>query len=148
MVYLYAGLGVLMLSGIMAIFEMGLSLTGLSMMPTPADIYLQDSDLKMSDKRLMELLRDPKAVSQGLASQALCTALVQGYSEQYPGQSTWQADHRMPIDQGRWVRSCQLNRGYHRIVIMPPDSGHDHIPYKLFSCVLAAGYDQCSFERN
>ena len=80
MVYLYAGLGVLMLSGIMAIFEMGLSLTGLSMMPTPADIYLQDSDLKMSDKRLMELLRNPNAVSQGLANQALCTALVQSYS--------------------------------------------------------------------
>ena len=35
MVYLYAGLGVLMLSGIMAIFEMGLSLTGQSMLPTP-----------------------------------------------------------------------------------------------------------------
>ena len=47
MVYLYAGLGVLMLSGIMAIFEMGLSLTGMSMMPTPADIYLQSSDLKL-----------------------------------------------------------------------------------------------------
>ena len=28
MVYLYAGLGVVMLSGIMAIFEMGLALTG------------------------------------------------------------------------------------------------------------------------
>ena len=60
MVYLYAGLGVLMLSGIMAIFEMGLSLTGQSMLPTPSDAYLQDSDLKMSDKRLMELLRNPE----------------------------------------------------------------------------------------
>ena len=38
MVYLYAGLGVLMISGIMAIFEMGLSLTGQSMIPTPADV--------------------------------------------------------------------------------------------------------------
>ena len=41
MVYLYAGLGVVMLSGIMAIFEMGLSLTGQSMIPTPPDVYLQ-----------------------------------------------------------------------------------------------------------
>ena len=148
MVYLYAGLGVLMLGGIMAIFEMGLSLTGMSMMPTPADIYLQDSDLKMTDKRLIELLRNPNTVSKGLSSQALCTALVESYSDQYPGQSAWQADHRMPIDQGRWIRSCQLNRGFHRIVIMPPDAGHSHMPYKLFSCMVAAGYDQCSFERN
>lgn len=148
MVYLYAGLGVLMLSGIMAIFEMGLSLTGQSMLPTPSDGYLQDSDLKMSDKRLMELLSSPDAVNQGLANQALCTALVESYSDQYPGQSAWQADHRMPIDQGRWIRSCQLNRGSHRIVIMPPDPGSSEMPYKLFSCVLAAGYDQCSFERN
>ena len=148
MVYLYAGLGVLMLSGIMAIFEMGLSLTGQSMLPTPSDGYLQDSDLKMSDKRLMELLSNPDAVNQGLANQALCTALVESYSDQYPGQSAWQADQRMPIDQGRWIRSCQLNRGSHRIVIMPPDPGRSDMPYKLFSCVLAAGYDQCSFERN
>ena len=148
MVYLYAGLGVLMLSGIMAIFEMGLSLTGQSMLPTPSNSYLQDSDLKISEKRLMELLRNPDAVSQGLANQALCTALVASYSDQYPAQSVWQADHRMPIDQGRWIRSCQINRGSHRIVIMPPDSGRSDMPYKLFSCVLAAGYDQCSFERN
>ena len=148
MVYLYAGLGVLMLSGIMAIFEMGLSLTGMSMMPTPSDIYLQDPDLKMSEKRLIELLRNPNAVSQGLSSQALCAALVESYSVKYPGQSTWKSDHRMPIDQGRWIRSCQLNRGSHRIVIMPPDPGLSYMPYQLFACTLTAGYDQCSFERN
>ena len=148
MVYLYAGLGVLMLSGIMAIFEMGLSLTGQSMLPTPPDDYLQNSDLKMSDKRLIELLSNPNSVSQGLANQALCIALVESYSDQYPGQSAWKTDHRMPIDQGRWIRSCQLNRGSHRIVIMPPDPGRLDMPYKMFSCILAAGYDQCSFERN
>lgn len=148
MVYLYAGLGALMLSGIMAIFEMGISLTGQSMLPTPSDIYSQDSDIKMSERRFIALLRNPTAVSQGLANQALCAALVESYSDQYAGQSAWQADHRMPIDQGPWVRSCQLNRGSHRIVIMPPDPGHSHMPYNLFSCIVASGYDQCSFERN
>ena len=147
MVYLYAGLGVLMLSGIMAIFEMGLSLTGQSMLPTPSERYLQESDLKMSEKQLIELLRNTDVVSQGLANQALCTALVESYSDQYPGQSAWQADHRMPIDQGRWIRSCQINRGSHRIVIMPPDPRDSYMPYKLFSCILAAGNDQCLFER-
>ena len=146
MVYLYAGLGVLMLSGIMAIFEMALSLTGQSMIPTPADPYLKSSEMKMSDKRFMGLLQDRNAVSQGLASNALCVALLQSYSLQYPEQSAWQSDSRMPIDQGRWTRSCQLNRGSHRVVVLPPDPGHIHMPYKLFSCSLAGGNDQCSFE--
>ena len=147
MVYLYAGLGVLMLSGIMTIFEMGLSLTGQSMIPTPADVYLDSADMKMSDQRFMNLLQDRNTVSKGLSSHSLCTALIQSYSEQYSGQSAWQSDHRMPIDQGRWTRSCQLNRGSHRILIIPPDPGHAHMPYKLFSCTLVGGNDRCSFER-
>ena len=147
MVYLYAGMGLLMLSGIMAIFEMGLSLTGQSMIPTPPDQYLQSADMKLADKKLLELLQDRNTVSQGLTSQALCTALIQSYSVQSPEQSRWQSDNRMPIDQGEWIRSCQLNRGSHRIVIMAPDPGHSHMPYKLFSCALAGANDQCSFEQ-
>ena len=147
MVYLYAGLGLLMLSGIMAIFEMGLSLTGQSMIPTPTDPYLQSTDMKMADKIFLKLLQDRNAVSQGLSSQALCTALIQSYSVQNPEQSPWKSDNRMPIDQGEWIRSCQLNRGSHRIVIMPPDPGHSHMPYKLFSCALDGGNNQCSFEQ-
>ena len=56
MLYLYAVLGILMLSGIMTIFEMGLSLTGRSMIPTPPDAYLSDASMKDLDiikKRLM-----------------------------------------------------------------------------------------------
>ena len=103
--------------------------------------------MKLADKKLLELLQDRNTVSQGLTSQALCTALIQSYSVQRPEQSTWQSDSRMPIDQGEWIRSCQLNRGSHRVVIMPPDPGHSEMPYKLFSCALAGGNDQCSFEQ-
>ena len=39
MVYFYAVMGVVMMTGIMAIFEMGLSLTGQSLLPTPVDVY-------------------------------------------------------------------------------------------------------------
>ena len=148
MIYLYAGLGLLMLSGIMAVFEMGLSLTGQSMTPTPPDPYLKNPDIKLADKKILELLKDRNAVSQGLTSQALCSALIQSYSVQNPEQSPWRSDNRMPIDEGEWIRSCQLNRGFHRIVIMPPDPGHSYLPYQMFSCILDAGYDQCSFERN
>ena len=147
MVYLYAGLGILMLSGIMAIFEMGLSLMGQSLLPTPPDLYQESDEMKMVDKRLIELLLDRDSVSQGLASQALCSALLQSYSSQYTDPSAGQADPRMPIVEGRWIRSCQLNRGSHRIVVMPPDPGQQQAKYRLFSCALKDGNDQCSFER-
>jgi len=146
MVYLYAGLGVVMLSGIMAILEMGLSLTGQSMMPTPADVYGESSEMKSIEKDLIRLLMDRDAVAQGLANQPLCDALLQSYSAQYPGESAGRSDDRMPIDQGRWIRSCQLNRGFHRVLIMPPDPGQDQMPYQLFSCALTGGNDRCSFE--
>ena len=135
-----------MISGIMAIFEMGLSLTGQSMLPIPTNAYKQSSDAKVEDKRLISLLERSSSVKQGLASQSLCTAILQSYSDQYPGQSAWQTDHRMPIDAGPWIRSCQLNRGSHRVLIMPPDPGQKQKPYQLFSCILTGGNDQCSFE--
>ena len=148
MVYLYAGLGVVMLSGIMAIFEMGLSLMGQSMLPTPPDVYGESSEIKRVEKRLIGLLMDRDAVAQGLANQPLCDALLQSYAAQYPGESAGQPDSRMPIDQGRWIRSCQFNRGSHRVLIMPPDPGQDQMAYQLFSCALTGGNDQCSFERD
>ena len=52
MVYLYAGMGVVMLTGIMAIFEMGLSLTGQSLLPTPTDFYI-GSDEQRDDSSMM-----------------------------------------------------------------------------------------------
>ena len=148
MVYLYAGLGVVMLSGIMAIFEMGLSLMGQSMLPSPPDAYRESSEMKLVEKRMIGLLKDRNAVAQGLANQALCDALLQSYAAQYPGESAGQPDGRMPIDQGRWIRSCQLNRGSHRVLITPPDPGQDQMAYQIFSCALTGGHDQCSFERD
>ena len=104
--------------------------------------------MKLVEKRMIGLLMDRKAVAQGLANQALCDALLQSYADQYPGESAGQLDGRMPIDQGRWIRSCQLNRGSHRVLIMPPDPGQVQLAYQLFSCALTGGYDQCSFERD
>ena len=147
MVYLYAGLGVLMISGIMAIFEMGLSLTGQSMIPTPAGVYLQSAEMKLVDQRLLALLKNRSAVAAGLANNSLCTALLASYSNQYPGQSAGSLDNRMPVATGHWIRSCQLNRGSHRILIMPPDPAQPNMPYELFSCALTGGNDQCAFER-
>ena len=134
MVYLYALLGMAMLSGIMAIFEMGLSLTGQSMMPTPPDEYFSDASIKASDIQLLENLADatfPDLVS----NRGLCRALEDVDS------GGWSL-----IAQGRWANSCQLNRGTRRVIVRH-DPSNEQMAYQLFSCALRGGSVQCSFER-
>ena len=80
MVYLYAGLGVVMLTGIMAIFEMGLSLTGQSMLPTPPDEYSENAEMKVADKRILEILTDRDVFDGEIAGVSLCTELLEGNS--------------------------------------------------------------------
>jgi len=152
MVYLYAGMGVVMLTGIMAIFEMGLSLTGQSLLPIPADPYASDSSMKELDNTLLEFLFDQKklkvlvevdgveqevekAFSAVASDQGLCGALNQIDDE------GWTL-----IREGRWINSCQLNQGSHRAVVKE-NSNDVQMPYQLFSCALSGGNDRCSFER-
>jgi len=156
MVYLYAGMGVVMLTGIMAIFEMGLSLTGQSLLPIPADPYASDSSMKELDNTLLEFLFDQKKLkvlvsvnvngveqqqevektfSEVVGDQGLCGALNQIDDE------GWTL-----IREGRWINSCQLNQGSHRVVVKE-NSNDVQMPYQLFSCALSGGNDRCSFER-
>lgn len=159
MVYLYAGLGMVMLSGIMAIFEMGLSLTGQSLLPIPADPYFADSSMKKMDQALLEFLFDQKklpvkgvdmAFSELVNNYGLCDALNQIDDQLYPAQKNdWTL-----VSEGRWINSCQLNRGSQRAVVKEDDEDRQ-MPYQLFSCDLSgkdiwadpvSGIYRCSFE--
>lgn len=133
MVYLYALMGILMLSGITAIFEMGLSLTGQSMIPAPPDAYFSDASIRVSDVKLLESLSDT-AFSDLASNRGLCGAL----HDVYPGNWTL-------ISKGRWANSCQLNRGSHRIIVRH-DPFDKQMSYQLFSCARTGGNDHCSFE--
>ena len=155
MVYLYAGMGVVMLTGIMAIFEMGLSLTGQSLLPTPPDPYFSDSSMKASDITLLEFLFDQKKLKvwdevddvkqevektfsavvsdqRVVSDQPLCVALNQIDDEGW--------------SKGLWINSCQLTQGSHRRIVKE-NSDDGQMPYQLFSCALSGGNDRCSFER-
>ena len=134
MVYLYAVLGMMMLSGIMAIFEMGLSLTGQSMIPTPPDEYLADTSMQLSDVKLLGNLAD-SSFPDLVLDKGLCGAL----EDVNPG--GWSL-----ISEGRWANSCQLNRGSHRVIVRE-DPESEQMPYQLFSCALSGGNNRCSFER-
>ena len=58
MIYLYAGLGLAMMTGIMAIFEMGLYLTGSSLFLSRIDPYVLESGVKKMDRRLLSALAE------------------------------------------------------------------------------------------
>ena len=140
MVYLYAGLGMVMLSGIMAIFEMGLALTGQTLLPVPPDDYLSSQSMKDEDKIFLKALADEttslvddKTFPDLVSDEGLCGAL-----NEIDDDPEWSS-----IDVGRWKNGCQRSKPlgdlYHRVIVSEE-------PYKLFSCALDAGSAQCAFE--
>ena len=149
MVYLYASLGVAMLAGIMAMFEMGLSLTGRSLLPAPEDAYLQDASAKAVDQQLLKILVDRDALAPGLLDSDLCAELqAQLIAPEAPldTPSDWLQGSRMPVKTGRWEGACLMSNGQHRVVVTSSPA-NEAFPYGLFSCVLKVGVDRCVFEQ-
>ena len=140
-----------MMTGIMAIFEMGLSLTGQSLLPSPADVYFDSpTEAKRVDEELLKKLANPDDVERGLSGQALCDAINQADPGEYSFEPM--VNRKSPWDQG-----CQFEMSYealneiisHKILIKPPAQGAaSRLPYELFSCTSTRDGYQCSFERD
>ena len=130
MVYLYAGLGVLMLSGIMAIFEMGLSLMGQSLLEIPGNNYLGSRE----QDREKTLFTASKSLPTGLTGIDICTAL-QSSSSNDVGVLTgvFKPDPKHP----NWKDGCviEFDTGVntHQILIAPP-KGNINNPYLVLFC--------------
>ena len=141
MVYLYAGLGVAMLAGIMAIFEMGLTLTGQFLLPSPTDPYFDEanSGVRALDKALIGKLA--ASVPLGLKGSAICQSVI----SQLPSYPL--SESLVETNVTRWPDACVMNHATHRMVLMPglPDKGP---PYRLYSCVLEESNPICPFERD
>ena len=152
MVYLYAGLGVAMLTGIMAIFEMGLALTGSSLVPSPPDLYSESEDVTQEDLRMLKLLvgaddLEPPLTGTGAS---LCDQILAAYSDAYVPSgdaNPWLIDSRTDDNDGLWAGSCLMNRRSHHLVVRPNPTTAGS-PYELYSCILQGGEDHCSFEMN
>ena len=145
MVYLYAGLGVAMLTGIMAVFEMGLALTGQSLIPSTIDVYFGDPVVKAMDQNMLRLLKDPDQVKPGLEGSTLCNRVIDEYQSTFSGGSSLVVDTTSPLN-ANWLGACVMSNKEHRILIVPGVSSAS-IPYSFYSCILVNSEDQCSFER-
>ena len=141
-------MGVVMMTGIMAIFELGLSLTGQSVLPTLPDPYFLTPEAKALDRDLLMLLANPNKVSQDLRLKDLCEAIRMAYSDS-------SSLNLMAIESGRFSGGCSVKREFvgntgkvfHRVLIQPSAVGAESSPYQLFSCTSKRDNQQCSFER-
>lgn len=136
MVYLYAGLGIAMLSGIMAIFEMGLAVTGQSFLSSPVSAYHNSSAKKTDKKFSIDLYGgwDKEFLNADPSVPISCENLlkVDGYS--------WESLSK----DGFFKDSCVANNGQHRILVKLDTSD---MPYRVFTCFLDVNDAQCSFEK-
>ena len=142
-------MGVVMMTGIMAIFEMGLSLTGQSVLPTPVDAYSLSPRVKALDQDLFKLLDDAKVVSRGLIQGDLCAAISKAYTDSPSLVLT-------PIESGPFEGGCRIKRDFivdddnifHRVYVESPGRTDAESPYNLFSCTSDDVNHRCSFERD
>ena len=162
-------MGVVMMTGIMAVLEMGLSLTGQSLLLKPIDSYQQNRVLNAVGKRDQQMLSlihdqvDLDAIGRSLQSTALCdqiscrssllgvanctsvNSLVEDAETRFPNlQDLTQAGVIPPS--GDWANACVLQSSSHRLIIqLDPAPVDSQLPYRLFSCVLGESR-VCDFE--
>ena len=174
MVYLYAALGVVMMTGIVAVVEMGLSLTSQSLLLKPDDPYRQNLLAKKRDHEMLKLLHDKDdldAIGRSLDRAELCDQLLCRSSpagaascrlataSEPANTLADDAGTRLPelaaltrvgvsppVANSFLSNACALQVGMHRLLIQPDPIAEDsRFPYRLFSCVLD-GSSTCNFE--
>ena len=125
-----------MLSGIMAIFEMGLAVTGQSFLGAPIDSY--NNSLKDTDKKFIKALHSGWDEEFDAAESPLdpCNKLeeIEEFNEY-----DWK--------DGLLSNSCVTHNGNHRIIVqLNLDSGDEGMKYRVYSCIIDIG-QQCFFEK-
>ncbi len=137
MYYLYAGLSVAMISGIMHVVEMASSITSQQIYSRPPDNSYLGSSAQQSDQQWISLLKDSS--SDWGVSNTLCSKLISEGSAR-KGElsllSNYIQDISSPSSNERLIGSCALVDPVtaHRVLISPTPT--KPIPFSLFSCIL------------
>ena len=144
MTYLYAGLGIAMISGIAAMMQIGINLNSLS--PISAlkkNLYL-NSTLPSLDRKVMKIL-----YTQSVPDEEICDYLKNNLenSEYEDSEIFISTGRQTPSQHSRFLQSCALvnKKEKHRIVVANSSSGN--YKYRLFSCYLK-NEPYCDFEIN
>ncbi|WP_413441867.1 hypothetical protein [Synechococcus sp. MIT S1220] len=154
MTYLYAGLGIAMLTGIMAIFEMSLSLTGRTLIPAQEDPYFQAVNFSAIDRDFLKLLNENShlnAIGKNEKRSILCQKIESHIESLTKGKCPPQVEfcaikdfkEDASVSPGSDVPfACALRSLSYRVIVNPGISQD----YQLFSCILDGNDERCSFE--
>lgn len=143
MTYLYAGMGLAMLTAIMAMFQISSGLTKQQIFSRPpVDSYLK-SVWQSNDQQFLRLIETMDS-SWG-SSSTLCEKILQavGPGSTYPNLSNYVKGLETANGHPRLSGACVLGQGPHRVLVVPSTfGGRSH---RLYSCVLTKGVS-CDFE--
>jgi len=167
MIYFYAGLGAAMLTGIMLLFDVGLALTGQSLLEERSEFDAYQDVVNGSDRLFQGMLTQPQdvqAIGTGRYGSVLCEQIIcriQGVgcrsgntkNPLYAALESYSTPRYTPPT-GVWSSSCALegeldNSGViHRLLIRPNRDRLD-LGYELYSCIVETKRpdSRCLFER-
>ena len=173
MVYLYASLGVLMLTGIMAMFEMAMSFNTQQIQFSPPQDSYSGSTYQQADRDLLRLLsQDNLLLTLGnngapLSGTDLCDQLRCRFNpvaqEDCKGANAYDKQMFEFSPLKRYARSvdttsnsaelrgaCAMALGQHRVLVVPNASqdplGRAGEPYRSYACVMGEQQTECLFE--
>jgi len=149
MTYLYAGLGIAMLSAVMAMFQIAMGLTQQQMVSKPPqDTYLK-SVWQSNDQQFLQLV---KTMDSGWGTgSTLCDKIKQtiAASSTYSSLSDYDpglVSSSLHLRFDGPCEPCALANGSHRVLIAAAPAGA--AGYRLYSCLIKAGDVECGFEMN
>ncbi|MBM5828625.1 MAG: hypothetical protein FJ050_11415 [Cyanobacteria bacterium M_surface_7_m2_040] len=146
MTYLYAGLGIAMLTAVMAMFQVAMGLTQQQIASKPPQDSYVKSPWQSNDQQFLRLIQTMDS-SWGSGS-TLCGKIMQtiAVSSTYPNLSGYGPGLVSSSGHARLAGACALANAAHRVVIAPAPAGATG--YRLYSCLIQGGDVDCAFERN
>ena len=167
MVYLYAGLGIVMISGIAAMMEVANNVSKFNLISgIKADKYIS-ANLAKNDRRFLKIINDPLAPESDICNYIIDQTEIERLSLLNAGLSSEEIDRDAPIyfdstivnnqkipnttssTDERILGSCVLINTdlKHRVLINKNNSNNRVYKYSLFSCYLV-DKAYCNFEEN
>ena len=153
MLFFYVGIGMAMMTTVVAIFETSIIIKKNQYTNKSKPINFEKVIFqKQNDKKFLQLLNDIKGRSLG-SGQIICQNIKKGFSDEldpnYPILSKYSIlntySNGIPsyTSQIRLKSGCDLINGFHRVVIVPSSSENN--TYNLYSCILEEE-PTCPFE--
>ncbi len=145
MTYLYALMGIAMLTGIMSMLEVSNSIIGLGIYSLPPEDPYIGSSYQLSDRLFLKSLS--KANSSWPKGKEFCQELQKQVGNDGAPiiASKYKIEGRSNSRNTRFINTCSLINKEHRVIISYGSSTNNN--YSLYSCIVDDNY-YCNFEEN